>query len=86
MDGYFSVRFQMDMGHVANYAARNNDITSLDQYIKTLEYSFDHQLANGNFNLVVPAELSDLPAATEADSASGVAFLMRLVFIVWGNF
>ncbi|MEM6347781.1 MAG: hypothetical protein AAF927_28085 [Bacteroidota bacterium] len=72
--GYFHVRFQMGLAPFADYVMDVEDTALLDQLMTAIEYSFAHQLPAGNFELLIPDDLQDLPAPTEGDMASGVAF------------
>lgn len=78
-DGYFHVRFQMDMYFVAAYAVTSQNESVLNEFINSLEYSFDHQLNDGNFEFIIPDEISDSKTATEGDTASAVAFFLSAV-------
>lgn len=74
-DGYFHVRFQMGIGSQADDAVARQDAASLQRAVLAMEYSFRHQLPDGNFSLDIPEQLEgDMP--TEGDLASGVAFFM----------
>lgn len=72
-EGYFSVRFQMDMASLTDVAVTQQRKDALEEYIKALDYSFKHQLSNGGYKLIVPDDLSELNP-TDADSVSAVAF------------
>ncbi len=74
-NGYFHVRFQMGISAQADYAIVSEDTQALEYTIKAIEYAFDHQLPAGDFELTVPAELSDQTPG-EADLASGVSFFL----------
>lgn len=72
---YFHVRFQMGLNTMADYAVYSQQTTALEYAINSIEYSFQNQLSNGNFRLVIPTGTSG-PAPTIVDSASGVAFFL----------
>ncbi|NJM53735.1 MAG: hypothetical protein HC846_10315, partial [Blastocatellia bacterium] len=42
--GYFSVRFQMALSNLADYAVDSNDSAAFEALVKAIEYSFQHQL------------------------------------------
>ncbi len=72
---YFHVRFQMGIAPVAKFTVRSQNITALEQTIRSIEYSFQHQWPNGNFDLVIPTGVT-YPIPTVVDSASGVSFFL----------
>lgn len=72
-NGYFHVRFQTGISALADYAVEAQNGTALEMFIRAVEYSFRHQNADGDFQLVVPAELSQ-STPTLADRISGIAF------------
>ena len=84
-NGYFHVRFQMGISSQADYAVYNNNSQALDYAIKAIEYSFEHQLADGSFDLVVPADLIN-QSPTDADLASGVSFFLSSLGLALNNF
>ncbi|NGP88036.1 hypothetical protein [Fodinibius halophilus] len=76
-EGYFSVRFQMGMSKLADIAIRNKRTDALQEYIKTLEYAFDHQNPDGSYKLILPKNVTNVPAIdapTKGDSVSAIAF------------
>lgn len=73
--GYFHVRFQMGLSAQADLAVGKQNSAALENAIKAIEYSFQHQLAAGDFELVVPSNLEG-ETANESDLASGTAFFM----------
>lgn len=76
-DGYFHVRFQMDLLHLAEYAIKYQNVDALNYYISTLQYSFTHQKNSGDFLFVAPANLlesSTYKEPIEAELASATVF------------
>jgi hypothetical protein len=71
--GYFSVRFQMAISNLADYAIDSENPVALEAIIKAIEYSFQYQLPNGDFQIVVPA---NSPNPTNVDIASTNAFFL----------
>lgn len=47
--GYFQVRFQMGLHHLAHHAIAAQSATALTQFVSALEYAFAHQTRDGNF-------------------------------------
>lgn len=83
--GYFHVRFQMGIAGQSDYAVTFQNIIALEYAIKAIEYSFAHQLPEGDFELIVPEDLTDqTPQA--ADLASGVSFFLSSVGLALINF
>jgi hypothetical protein len=72
---YFHVRFQNGISQLADYAIDAQRADALENTIKAIEYSYQYQFSNGNFDLVTPLGLN-LPPPSIGDSASGVAFFM----------
>lgn len=83
--GYFHVRFQMGIAGLADYAVRNEDTQALEYALKAIEYAFEYQTGDGDFELIVPANLTD-EIANEADLASGVSFFLSSVGLALNNF
>lgn len=75
-EGYFHVRFQMDIGYLAAYAIAFKSDAALAHFALAAEYAFQHQLPNGDFALAIPQALENLGAPTEGDLASGTAFFL----------
>jgi len=76
-EGYFHVRFQVNMTSLSDYVVESQRIDGLEYVVSTVAYAFNHQEADGGFELVIPAHLlnsSDYTAPTEGDLASGTAF------------
>ena len=73
-EGYFHVRFQMDIVSLAAFAIKYQNQQALEKLVLAMEYSFRYQLTPGDFELVVPPSLQSMPPATEGDKCSGVAF------------
>jgi len=71
---YFHVRFQMGISPLADYAVDAQNSTSLEMAVRAIEYSFKYQKPDGDFQLVIPAELVNSGTATEGDKISGIAF------------
>ncbi|MCR9197960.1 MAG: hypothetical protein NXI04_04920 [Planctomycetaceae bacterium] len=71
---YFHVRFQLGMHHLADYglAARRADV--IDRFLTAVEFSLQHQQADGDYRLVIPDALKNAGRPSVADRASGVAF------------
>jgi hypothetical protein len=76
MSGYFHVRFQMGISPLADYAVDAQNSTALEMVVRAIEYSFQHQNSDGDFQLVIPADLAATSSATEADRVSGDAFFL----------
>ena len=72
---YFSVRFQIGISNLADYVVDVPNTSTLDMLVKSIEYSFQHQLSNGDFQVIIPAG-TNFPAPSEGDLASGNAFFM----------
>lgn len=79
MDGYFHVRFQMGILPVTDFALRAGRVDMLENAVRAIEYSFSHQLSSGDFELIVPEELSSPVPASESDKVSATAFFMSSV-------
>lgn len=75
-EAYFHVRFQMGLSYLADYAVATQDLNALDMFVKSVEYSFQHQLANGNFELIIPSDLQGTGTLKASDSASANAFFL----------
>ena len=73
---YFHVRFQMGLHHLAHHAIAAQSATALTQFVSALEYAFDRQNRDGNFELIIPPELSEQGQPSPTDLASGVAFFL----------
>lgn len=87
LEGYFHVRFQLGVASLADYAVRAESSTYLDYAIRTMEYAFNYQLDDGNFELIVPEDLEKKDVdATDADKASGVAFFMAALGLALMDF
>lgn len=74
-NGYFSVRFQIGISNLADYTIDIQNITNLEMLVKSVEYSFQYQQTNGDFQIIIPPN-SNFPTPTEADIASGNAFFL----------
>jgi hypothetical protein len=75
--GYFHVRFQLNMTSISDYAVVAQDLEALGIFVKTLNYSFNHQLDDGSFALEIPEEIrsaSFYKPPEPGDLASGTAF------------
>jgi len=73
-DGYFHVRFQVDIAFLASYAVRSNSDAALAKFILAAEYSFARQKPGGDFELVIPSNLVYLGQPTIGDLSSGISF------------
>jgi len=76
-EGYFSVRFQMNLTKLADLAIISEKSAALDEYVKTLAYAFAHQNTDGSYQLMLPEIIINDPTLglpTKADSVSAVAF------------
>jgi len=76
-NGYFHVRFQLPMTTIIDFAVVTNRIDALHGFMKILDFSFDHQLEDGSYEISPPFELLNSPdykAPSEGDLASGVSF------------
>lgn len=71
--GYFSVRFQMAISNLADYAIDSENPTAFEAIVTAIEYSFQHQLPNGDFQIIVPA---NSPNPKNVDIASTNAFFL----------
>ena len=74
-NGYFSVRFQIGMSNLADYTIDIQNTTNLEMLVKSIEYSFQYQQTNGDFQIIIPPN-SNFPTPTEGDIASGNAFFL----------
>ena len=74
-NGYFSVRFQIGISNLADYTIDIQNTTNLEMLVKSIEYSFQYQLTNGDFQIIIPSN-SNFPTPTEVDIASGNAFFL----------
>ncbi len=79
LDGYFHVRFQMDIGFLASYAVYTQSDDALAKFILAAEYSFNKQKPTGDFELVIPSNLQYLGTPSDGDLTSGVAFFTSAV-------
>ncbi len=73
-EGYFHVRFQMGISPLANFAVGKQRPDILEMTVKAIEYSFERQTPDGDFDMVIPPGLAQAGVATEGDKVSGVAF------------
>ncbi|MEI7828257.1 MAG: hypothetical protein WCI31_00735 [Prolixibacteraceae bacterium] len=71
---YFHVRFQMGISPLADYAVDAQNSTALEMAVRAIEYSFKYQMPDGDFQLMIPADLAASSTATEGDKVSGIAF------------
>lgn len=72
--GYFHVRFQRGMHHVADYALASKRADVVDRFLTAVEYSLQRQLPSGDFELVIPDTMQAEGKPSVADRVSGVAF------------
>lgn len=73
---YFHVRFQLSISTLSIYAMLTQNTSELEKAVKTMEYSFSYLKPDGEFQLIVPTSLANMPPATEGDLASGTAFFL----------
>ncbi len=76
-NGYFHVRFQINMSKLSDLAVRSQRTDALQAFLRNLEYSFLYQEANGVFQLIPPQDLindPDIPPANAGDRVSAAAF------------
>ncbi|MEQ8924687.1 MAG: hypothetical protein RLO81_02675 [Fulvivirga sp.] len=76
-DGYFHVRFQINMTTISDYVIVSEDIQALETLYATIAYAFQHQESDGGFELVVPEEILNASYYTPpgpGDLLSGTAF------------
>lgn len=76
-NGYFHVRFQINMSKLSDLAVKSQRIDALQAFLKSLQYSFLYQESNGGFQLIPPDDLinnPDIPSANTGDRISAVAF------------
>jgi hypothetical protein len=73
-DGYFHVRFQVDIAFLGSYAVRSNSDAALAKFILAAEYSFARQKPGGDFELVIPSNLVYLGQPANGDLSSGISF------------
>ncbi len=84
--GYFHVRFQLTMTSLTNFAIKSQRTDVLETFINTIQYAFVHQLAEGDFQLIIPEELIELAEnSNESDLASGVAFFASSLAISFNS-
>ncbi len=74
--GYFHVRFQMGLHHLADLAVINQDQAVAERFVKALEYSFQRQKPEGDFDLQVPSALAGQGSPNASDMASADAFFL----------
>lgn len=74
--GYFHVRFQMGLHHLAHHAIASQSQTFLTQFVSALEYAFGRYTNDGSFQLVIPPEITNEGQPSPTDLASGVAFFI----------
>lgn len=76
-DGYFSVRFQINISRLSDLAIATNRLDALTQYLNALKYSFSYINPDGSYQLTPPEELINDPTINlpnKGDSVSAVAF------------
>jgi len=84
-NGYFHVRFQTGLSAQADYAVHSESTQALEYAVKAIEYAFEYQLEDGNFDLIVPESLAGQTPG-EADIASGVSFFLSSLGLALNNF
>ena len=76
-DGYFHVRFQINMTSLSDFAVVSERQDALQYLMNTIKFSFDRQLADGSFEFSPPDELVNSPSYSPpvtGDLESGTAF------------
>lgn len=76
-DGYFHVRFQINMTSISDYAIAAESVDAVQYLLNTIAYSFDQQIADGSFEFSPPEELVNSPSyhpPATGDLESGTAF------------
>lgn len=76
-DGYFHVRFQVNMTSLSDFAVVTERYDALQHLLNTIKYSFDRQLTDGSFEFSPPDELVNSPSHSPlvtGDLESGTAF------------
>lgn len=75
-EGYFHVRFQMGLHHLANYALATQDLRGIEHFLRAMDYALSHQLEDGRFAVALPPDLASGKGPSRTDLASGVAFFL----------
>ncbi len=76
-DGYFHVRFQINMTSLSDFAVVSERHDALQHLLNTIKFSFDRQLTDGSFEFSPPDELVNSPSYSPpvtGDLESGTAF------------
>ncbi len=76
-EGYFHVRFQLNITRLTDYAIQFESTEALTSFIKSVEYAFSFQKPEGDFQFSAPNYLLNSPdymPPSEAALASGTAF------------
>ena len=73
---YVHVRFQMGLHQLVDYALVKQDQQALQAFYRAADYAMQHQQADGDFQVQLPAELNRGQTVGIADRTSGVAFFM----------
>ena len=76
-DSYFHVRFQVNMNSLSDYVVVSERYDALQHLMNTIQYAFDKQLAEGDFEFSPPEELlnaADYSPPVTGDLESGTAF------------
>lgn len=76
-NGYFHVRFQLNMTGLTDYAFKFQNELALHKFMDNLNYSFSHQDQSGGFYLKLPKNMINSPnyqPPYDAILASGTAF------------
>lgn len=73
---YFHVRFQISISTLTLYAVGAQNTAELEKAVKAIEYSFAYQKPDGDFQIVQPSTLTNVPPPMEVDLASGAAFFL----------
>ena len=59
--GYFHVRFQFAMASISDFAIVAERLDALEAFRDVVNYSFNHQVADGSFEFSAPSELTSQP-------------------------
>ena len=76
-DGYFHVRFQLNMTALSDFAVTTERVDALQYWAQTIVYSFNQQQSDGSFEFSPPDALVNSPHYTPlrvGDLESGTAF------------
>lgn len=74
-ESYFHVRLQIGIAAMADFVIFSENIEVLEMTFKAIEYSFDYQLEEGDFEIQIPENLEG-STLNPQDLASGTAFFL----------